>query len=366
MANRATGGALSETPFRWTEPSTWTPWQQVYISYSLMGLQLLLSSALILLNKWLLSTANFGFPIILSSMGMLVSAGASYVLVDVMQLVRVPDETRRLIDARFQLTRIQPVAVVAAITLSTGNYAYVYLSVSIIQVLKSFTPVLTLLLLVSLGMSRPSRKLVASVCIITAGCVLAARSEVEAAGATTLFGLCIFFSSECAECTRVVILDYLLRGAGQASKVKLNGLTTLYYVAPYTFAWCQVGALALEWPSFAERGGYQTMAQYPIALSCAAMMGFGVNLCAFLVIQTARGGSLTFKAAQTAKNAMLVWVSVLLFGNTVSSNVIIGYAISLVGFGWYTVLQAQQKAADDESLKLKTDTTPARVGESKA
>ena len=63
---------------------------------------------------------------------------------------------------------------------------------------------------------------------------------------------------------------------------------------------------------------------------------------------------------------MLVWVSVLLFGNTVSSNVIIGYAISLVGFGWYTVLQAQQKAADDESLKLKTDTTPARVGESKA
>lgn len=336
--------------FRMMDPGTWTPWQQIGISYSLMLIQLTLSSSLILLNKWLLSNAGFHYPIILSSMGMLFSSVASYVLVDVIKIVTVPEETRQAADARFQLTRMNPLAFVAAITLSTGNYAYIYLSVSIIQILKSFTPVLTLLLLVALRMTSPTHKLVASVSIITVGCAIAAWGEIETAGATTLFGLLVFFASECAECSRVVMLDFLLRGES-GSKIKLNGLTTLYYLAPLTFMWCQVFAFFLEWPKFAQESGWQTFAMHPGMMLVAATMGFGVNLFAFLTIQTARGGSLTFKVAQTAKNALLVWLSVLIFHNVVSPRVVLGYGISLAGFLWYTVLQANKRSKEEEKQK---------------
>ena len=73
----------------------------------------------------------------------------------------------------------------------------------------------------------------------------------------------------------------------------------------------------------------------------AASMGFGVNGMAFMVIQKA--SSLTLKILGTVKNAGLVWLGVLLFGESVTLMQGGGYIISLVGFGLYNYYKMQQQ-----------------------
>jgi hypothetical protein len=187
-------------------------------------------------------------------------------------------------------------------------------------------------------MTVPTKSLVASILVITFGCALAALAEVGSTGGSTLFGLAVFFCSELAECVRVVILQFLLEGR---SDVELNAISLLYYVTPYAFIWCQVFAAFLEYVSFWQ-GGFKIMSKVPLAFSVAAALGFGVNVFAFLVIQTAQGGSLTFKLAQVAKNALLVVASAYIFAYNIDSIVQIGYGVTLVGCLWYTVLSMEK------------------------
>jgi len=327
-------------PFRLLHMSTWTSGQQLCISYTLMLLQLSASSVLILVNKWILTVVGFNFPIALSSLGMLFSSVATFLLIDVFQVWSIPEETRKAVTWQFHITRMWPVAAVNAITLSTGNYAYLYLSVSIIQVLKSFTPVITLAILVALRMASPRVPLVASVSIITAGCAMAAWGEVNAAGKSTAFGIGIFLLSELAECIRVVLIQYFVEGRGH---VQLNAISTLYYMAPPTFVVAQLIAIPLEYPGLLHHGGLGILHHRWMVFAGASSMGFAVNLLAFLVIQTANGGSLTFKSAQMVKNALLVVVSAHLFSNVIAPTVIVGYIISLIGFAWYTCVSTQIK-----------------------
>ena len=66
--------------------------------------------------------------------GMLFSALATHILIDILQVIQIPEETQKAASMYFRVTRMWPIALVNAITLATGNYAYLYLSVSIIQV----------------------------------------------------------------------------------------------------------------------------------------------------------------------------------------------------------------------------------------
>jgi len=332
-------------PFRLLQMSTWTSGQQLVISYTLMLLQLSVSSVLILVNKWILTVVGFNFPIALSSLGMLFSSVATYLLIDVFHVCSIPEETRKAVSWRFTITRMWPIAAVNAITLSTGNYAYLYLSVSIIQVLKSFTPVITLAILVALRMASPNFPLVASVSIITAGCAMAAWGEVHSAGKSTAFGIGIFLTSELAECIRVVLIQYFVEGRGH---VQFNAISTLYYMAPSTFVCCQLIAVPLEYSGLLHHGGLGILADRWLEFAAASSMGFAVNLLAFLVIQTANGGSLTFKSAQMVKNALLVVVSAHLFSNVIAPSVIVGYGVSLVGFAWYTCVSTNLKKSQPE------------------
>jgi len=330
--------------------STWTSGQQFCISYTLMILQLTVSSVLILVNKWMLTVLGFNYPITLSSLGMLFSGVATYALVDIFHLFKISEDTRRAVTWHFYLTRMWPIAAVNAITLSTGNYAYLYLSVSIIQVLKSFTPVITLAILVFLRMATPTFSLIASVSIITVGCAMAAWGEVKSAGESTAFGIAIFLTSEMAECIRVVLIQYFVEGRGE---VKLDAVSTLYYMAPATFICCQIISVPLEYDGLLYHGGFGVLRSNALSFLGASSLGFAVNLLAFLVIQTASGGSLTFKSAQMVKNALLVVVSAHIFSNVIASSVIVGYVISLIGFAWYSLISTQLKSAAQKSLPQK-------------
>lgn len=69
----------------------------------------------------------------------------------------------------------------------------------------------------------------------------------------------------------------------------------------------------------------------------SAALGFGVNLCTFLVIKSTN--SVTLKVLGTARNAGLVLLSAWLYNERITSLESFGYAISLAAFAAYNVFK---------------------------
>jgi drug/metabolite transporter (DMT)-like permease len=90
-----------------------------------------------------------------------------------------------------------------------GNQAYLYLSVSFIQILKAFTPALTLVLCVVAGLERLHWPLMLSIVLITFGTVSSVLEESGAPSFSAL-GLGSFLASSVTEAARVVGAEVLL------------------------------------------------------------------------------------------------------------------------------------------------------------
>lgn len=118
------------------------------------------SSGLILVNKYVLSTDNFHYPMALSGLGMAFSSVAAFLVCRVSAQSCPPSgsaaayssrevsttdggvQVFKWVDARkqvtwpFYITRILPIGLLMALTLHFGNAVYLHLTVSFIQMLK--------------------------------------------------------------------------------------------------------------------------------------------------------------------------------------------------------------------------------------
>ena len=112
----------------------------------------------------------------------------------------------RDISPRWYCTHILPIGAFAAISLALGNYTYLYLSVSFIQMLKAAVPCVTMIVLVATALEKPHRMTVLGVLILTFGTALAAYGEI----AFQWIGVIMMFSSEFSEAFRMAVLQYLL------------------------------------------------------------------------------------------------------------------------------------------------------------
>ena len=86
-------------------------------------------------------SAGFKYPVTLSGLGQGFSALAAFTTCRVLKWV--PAEKR--VDAKFFAARMLPVGFFNATTLMFGNAVYLYLTVAFIQMLKAFTPVITMI-----------------------------------------------------------------------------------------------------------------------------------------------------------------------------------------------------------------------------
>ncbi|KAL4439240.1 hypothetical protein ABPG77_004142 [Micractinium sp. CCAP 211/92] len=283
------------------------------------------SSGLILLNKDLLSH-GFHYPMALSGLGMAFSGTASYVCCRVLRIV----DAKRSMTPRFYATKILPVGLFMALTLHFGNLVYLYLTVAFIQMLKAFTPIITMLSLFVARLETPSRRLIASVSFIALGTALASAGEVNLNAA----GVVIMMLSECFESIRLVMTQLLLTG------LRFHPIEGLMYLAPACTFWLALGSLALEFRPMLESGAFGLMAERPLKFLAAAVMGFLVNSLAYIVIQSA--SSLTLKVLGTVKNALVVCLGIALLSEKVTLLQGVGYTISVGAFFVYQRIKMQQ------------------------
>jgi hypothetical protein len=92
--------------------------------------------ALIIVNRSLIKEVGFDFPILISAAGQGLSGLCSRILIDVLGVVALDDNTREMVSERsFILTALVPVGACQAITLACGNAVYLYLNMGFIQVI---------------------------------------------------------------------------------------------------------------------------------------------------------------------------------------------------------------------------------------
>lgn len=248
---------------------------------------------------------------------MALCSALAFMLVKVLKVVDGVNMTKEV-----YIQKIVPVAFLFSIVLWLGNSAYLYLSVAFIQMVKASMPCVVYLVGVSFQIETFKVNTMANMVVITVGVAIASYGELN----FHAFGFTLLIASILAEAIRLVSIQRLLA----ASDIKLNSVTTLYYVSPACFVFLTVPFVFLELPAMLVA---DDMTYNPLVLSSSAILAFALNVSVYLLIR--EGGALTMNVAGVVKDWLLICVSSILFHAPISSMQLLGYSLAFVAVCYY-------------------------------
>lgn len=197
----------------------------------------------------------------------------------------------------------------------------------------------------AVGTENFSINMMLNMLLVTIGIGIASYGEMDFNVLGVAFQLGSIFSESC----RLVLVQILLQSRG----LKLNPVTTLYYVAPCCFAFLVVPFLILEAPKLVSSPPTGIPAWIFLSNALAA---FGLNMAVFLLI--GKTSALTMNIAGVVKDWILIFLSAAMFKSVVTQLNLFGYFIAFVAVGWYNYrkLQAMQE------VEAPTPTVPDKAG----
>ncbi|KAG6664109.1 probable sugar phosphate/phosphate translocator At3g17430 isoform X1 [Carya illinoinensis] len=304
-------------------------------TYLYLLIYILLSSGVILYNKWVLSPKyfNFPFPITLTMIHMGFSGAVAFFLVRVFKVVSPVKMTFEI-----YATCVVPISAFFASSLWFGNTAFLHISVAFIQMLRALMPVATFIMAVMCGISKPKCDVFLSMWLISVGVVISSYGEIHFNVIGTVYQVIGIF----AEALRLVLTQVLLQKKG----LTLNPITSLYYIAPCSFvflfaAWCLLEKTQMQVSQDQNEFNYWIF--FSNAL-CALALNFSI----FLVI--GRTGAVTIRVAGVVKDWMLRALSTVIFPeSTITGLNIIGYGVALCGIFMYNYLKVNEVRVSQQS-----------------
>lgn len=272
-----------------------------------------LSSAVIIYNNYLYNTLNFKYPVFLVTWHLVFATVGTRFLQRTTNLLDGAKDVHMTKD--MFVKSILPIGLLFSGSLIMSNTAYLYLSVSYIQMLKAFTPVAILLISWTFRLQEPNKKLGVIVCMISSGVALASQGELR----FNLFGFLTQAVAVAFESSRLVMIQVLLHN------LKMDPLVSLHYYAPVC---ATINLLLLP---FTE--GLAPFYELPklgaaVLLSNAAV-AFLLNVAAVFLVGV--GSGLVLTLAGVFKDILLITGSVLIFGSDITPLQVFGYSIALVG-----------------------------------
>ncbi|KAJ7778288.1 TPT-domain-containing protein [Mycena metata] len=271
------------------------------------------SVSVILYNNHLFHTLEFKFPVFLVTWHLTFAAIGTRVLQRTTHLL---DGTKDInMNKDMFLRSILPIGLLFSGSLIMSNSAYLYLSISYIQMLKAFNAVAVLLISWTFRIAEPNRKLALIVLMISSGVALTSTGELR----FNLLGFLIQVAAVCFEASRLVMIEVLLHG------MKMDPLVSLHYFAPV----CAL--INLFFLPFTEGLApfYQLARIGPLIFISNAFVAFFLNVTAVFLVGVGSGLILTL--AGVFKDILLITGSVLLFSAQVSPLQIFGYSVALAG-----------------------------------
>ncbi|KNA05546.1 hypothetical protein SOVF_189350 [Spinacia oleracea] len=310
------------------------------LTYLYLLMYILLSSGVILYNKWVLSPKyfNFPFPITLTMVHMGFSGVVAFFLVRVFKVVAPVKMTFEI-----YATCVIPISAFFASSLWFGNTAYLHISVAFIQMLKALMPVATFVMAVACGTDKLRCDVFLNMLLVSVGVVVSSYGEIHFNIIGTLYQVTGIF----AEALRLVLTQVLLQKKG----LTLNPITSLYYIAPCSFMFLFIPWYMLEQPQMdISRIQFNFWIFFSNAI-CALALNFSI----FLVI--GRTGAVTIRVAGVLKDWILIALSTVIFPESAITGLnIIGYAIALVGVVMYNYLKIKD-------IRASQPASPERITE---
>ncbi|XP_057460856.1 probable sugar phosphate/phosphate translocator At3g17430 isoform X1 [Actinidia eriantha] len=309
--------------------------RQLLLTYLYLLIYILLSSGVILYNKWVLSPQyfNFPFPITLTMIHMGFSGAVAFFLVRILKVVSPVKMTFEI-----YATCVIPISAFFASSLWFGNTAYLFISVAFIQMLKALMPVATFLMAVICGTDILRCDVFLNMVMVSIGVVISSYGEIHFNVVGTIYQVTGIF----AEALRLVLTQVLLQKKG----LTLNPITSLYYIAPCSFVFLFVPWYLLEKPGMEVS---QIQFNFWIFFS-NALCALALNFSIFLVI--GRTGAVTIRVAGVLKDWILIALSTVIFPESAITRLnIIGYAIALCGVVMYNYLKVKDVRASQLALE---------------
>ncbi|EME77455.1 uncharacterized protein MYCFIDRAFT_46341 [Pseudocercospora fijiensis CIRAD86] len=283
-----------------------------------IALWISLSASVILFNKWVLHTAKFA--LFLTTWHMFFSTACTQGLA---RFTTVLDSRHKVPMSRDTYIRaILPIGLFFSASLICGNVAYLYLSVSFIQMLKASNAVVTLLATFMFGITPFDSKKLANVSGIVVGVIIASYGEIQ----FVMIGFLIQMAGIVFEAVRLVMVQRIL----SAPEFKMDPLVSLYYYAPACAVINGVITLFLEVPKMHMSDIYNLGI---FVLLANAAVAFALNVSVVFLIGKTSAVVLTLSGV--LKDILLVMASMVIFGDPVSGLQFFGYSIALAGLVYY-------------------------------
>lgn len=301
--------------------------KKVFQSYFYVLVWMTNSIAVILANKWLLAYSGFPFPITLTLWHMSICSTIGFLCVRVFNVVKSHN-----MPASEYVRRVVPIGVLYAASLWLSNSAYLYLSVSFIQMTKSLMPGLVYACGVTLGTERFGMGSAMNMTLIAFGVLVCAMGETG----LVMKGLLQQLVALLFEAARLTLVQILMAGKG----IKLNPLQSLYYVSPACLGCLLVPFAFVEMRALMEN----PPVVYPAIFLGNGLIAFSLNLAVFLLI--GKTSALTMNIAGVIKDWMLIFFSYSVFKAPVTVLNLFGYVFCCSGVAVYNwqKLQALRKS----------------------
>ncbi|KAL4434231.1 hypothetical protein ABPG75_000672 [Micractinium tetrahymenae] len=314
-------------------------WLRVAITYGYVLLWIALSAAVILYNKWVLAFSGFPYPVALTMWHMFFCAALAWVIIRLgyVEPVKMGLDT--------YLRTIVPIGFLYAGTLWLGNAAYLYLSVSFIQMLKATMPVAVFTVGCLFGTEHYTSSRLLNMIVVTIGVAIASYGEIN----FVVIGVVLQMASVATESTRLTLVQILLQRRG----IKLNPITTLYLIAPCCFAFLCIPFFFLELPKMLNDPSVKAD---PLVFLSNAGAAFGLNMAVFLLI--GKTSALTMNIAGVVKDWILILLSYLIYKAPVTALNLEGYGLAFLAVCWYNF----QKLRSMQASKPPASAAPEKGG----
>lgn len=323
--------------------------KKIVLSYTYVAIWIFLSFTVIVYNKYILDKKmyNWPFPISLTMIHMSFCATLAILLVRVFRLVEPVSMSREV-----YLSSVVPIGALYSLSLWLSNSAYIYLSVSFIQMLKALMPVAVYSIGVLLKKENYKNDTMFNMLSISLGVAVAAYGEAK----FDVWGVVLQLGAVCFEATRLVMIQILLTSKG----ISLNPITSLYYVAPCCLVFLSVPWIIVEYPILKETSSFHLDF---VIFGTNSLCAFALNLAVFLLV--GKTSALTMNVAGVVKDWLLIAFSWSVIKDTVTPINLFGYGLAFLGVAYYNhsklqalkAKEAQKKTtqADEEAGRLLED-----------
>lgn len=263
-------------------------------------------------NKWLMHPKRFPFPVILTCCHMAVSALVGALAVKSGMISK--QQLSWKMWAKFCL----PVGALSASALFFGNIAFLYMTVSFMQMLRANLPLLVFVVGCLFATEVFKISSFANMIVIASGVALASYGEVGFSAS----GVLCMFSGMCCEAVRLTLVQTLL----QRQDLHMSPLSTLYYIMPISLV-CLLPLVCISEARALQDCAFLTFNSLPAFLAniCVAV---ALNLSSYVMVGTM--SALTMKLAAVVKDIGLVAISCIMFGDILTFPGD-GYSIALLG-----------------------------------